>query len=110
MYNPNVMYPAERPQTASQQKPFYFGGSWTPSLLGPQAFKIGVKPHEVKPNEVKGDGFEHHSILGHHSIKQFAKKYKIKLTHNKKKIPESELMEKIEQYEREHNIKGGLYQ
>jgi hypothetical protein len=35
MYRPQVDQPAVRAQTATQQKPFYFGGSQVP-LLGAQ--------------------------------------------------------------------------
>ena len=40
-FNPSIISHTQKPQTASQQKPFYFGGSWVPSLLGNKSQMIG---------------------------------------------------------------------
>ena len=40
-YNACVVSHSPKPQTASQQKPWYFGGSWVPSLLGNKSQMIG---------------------------------------------------------------------
>ena len=40
-YFPGIVSHSPKPQTASQQKPFYFGASWVPSLLGNKSQMIG---------------------------------------------------------------------
>ena len=40
-YIPGVVSHSPKPQTASQQKPFYGGQSWVPSLLGNKSQMIG---------------------------------------------------------------------
>ena len=53
-YIPGVVSHSPKPQTASQQKPFYFGGgSWVPSLLGNKSQMIGEGLTEQIKKEVK---------------------------------------------------------
>ena len=52
-YNPGIVSHSPKPQTASQQKPFYFGGSWVPSLLGNKSQMVGEGLTQEIKKEVK---------------------------------------------------------
>ena len=52
-YIPGVVSHTPKPQTASQQKPWYFGASWVPSLLGNKSQMIGEGLTQQIKKEVK---------------------------------------------------------
>ena len=52
-YIPGVVSHSPKPQTASQQKPFYGGQSWVPSLLGNKSQMIGEGLTQQIKKEVK---------------------------------------------------------
>ena len=56
-YFPQVLHPSsQRPQTQSQQKPFYYGASFIPAILGQKANVIG---EGLKKEIIKGEGVKH---------------------------------------------------